>query len=351
MLPISVCLIAKNEEHNVDACLTPLKKHGFEIVVADTGSDDRTKELVRNYTDKLYDFVWCNDFSAARNYSVSKASNDWVLVVDFDEYLTDADIDTVLAFIRTKSREIGMITRQNPCRLLSGQMSVYTEFGARFFHRKYNHFEGIIHEQVFPLDNSEPVYMPVPFTVYHHGYEDEETLQQKAERNVSLLLEALQDSPEDAYLLFQTGKCYQVLHEFEQACFYYGKALEIDVDPTLTYVQDMIEGYGYSLLELKQYETSLGLSGVYDTFSHRPEFVFLMGLIYMNNALFEQAVQEFCKVPAMPDCSTKDLPAMALYNAGVIYECTNNVQIAIDYYKKCGDFAPALARLDALQTK
>ena len=86
MLPISVCMIAKNEESNVHNCLAPLKKLGFELVIADTGSADQSMSLISQYTDQLYHFEWTNDFSAARNFSISKASHDWILVVDFDEY-------------------------------------------------------------------------------------------------------------------------------------------------------------------------------------------------------------------------------------------------------------------------
>lgn len=68
MHPISVCIIAKNEEARIEPCLQSIKPCGFEIVV-DTGSTDRTKEIAARYADKVLDFVWCDDFSAARNFS------------------------------------------------------------------------------------------------------------------------------------------------------------------------------------------------------------------------------------------------------------------------------------------
>ncbi|MDE6918044.1 MAG: glycosyltransferase [Lachnospiraceae bacterium] len=74
-IPVSVCMIAKNEERYIEQCLRKLMRYNMEIVVVDTGSTDRTKEIAARYTDKLFDFTWCDDFSAARNYAVSKASN------------------------------------------------------------------------------------------------------------------------------------------------------------------------------------------------------------------------------------------------------------------------------------
>ena len=70
MHPISVCIIAKNEESYIEKCLAALKPYDFEIILVDTGSTDRTKDIAARYADKVLDFVWINDFSAARNFSL-----------------------------------------------------------------------------------------------------------------------------------------------------------------------------------------------------------------------------------------------------------------------------------------
>lgn len=349
MLPISVCMIAKNEEPNICNCLAPLKELGLELIVVDTGSTDHTKSLIRKYTDSLYDFKWCSDFSAARNFSISKASNDWILVVDFDEYLQSADIQQLVSYANTDSFKIGTITRVNPCNLISGQESVMTEQVARFFNRKYNHYRGIIHEQVFPINDSAPEYFPVAVSLYHHGYESENSLNEKAGRNLELLRTALAKSPDDPYLLFQTGKCYQVLKDYTAACQYFDRGLSYDIDPSLTYVQEMIESYGYCLLEKQEYEAALGLSNVYDIFCSQTDFVFLMGLIYMNNALFEQAIKEFEKAANMKPGKTEGINSyMPNYNIGVIYECTGQTEKAKKYYSRCGNYLPAKNRMEKL---
>lgn len=349
MIPISVCMIAKNEEKNIHNCLAPLKALCLELVIADTGSTDRTKALASQYTNHIYDYRWNRDFSAARNFSISKASNDWILAVDFDEYLKDSDVESLVSFVHSHQREIGTITRINPCRLMSGQSSVMTEQVARLFNRKYNRYQGIVHEQVFPIDGTAPVYLPIAASFYHHGYESEDSLAEKAERNLSLLLTALKRRPNDPYLLFQTGKCYQVQKKYDKACHYFDAGLSCDLDPALTYVQEMIESYGYCLLELKEYQAALGLSSVYGLFASHADFVFLMGLIYMNNALFDEAVREFQKAASMKNGKTEGIHTyMPNYNIGVIYECTGHIEDAISYYCQCQDYPPALARLEAL---
>jgi tetratricopeptide (TPR) repeat protein len=85
---------------------------------------------------------------------------------------------------------------------------------------------------------------------------------------------------------------------------------------------------------------------IYNEFAKRADFVFLMGLIFMNNALFERAITEFEKATTMKDFAVAGVNSYsAFYNIGVIYECTGHTLRAQEYYQKCGDYAPALARL------
>lgn len=89
MANISVCMIVKNEESILARCLDTLGNIPDEIIIVDTGSTDKTKEIARRYTDKVYDFAWVDDFAAARNYSLSLASCDYIYVADADEVIDD----------------------------------------------------------------------------------------------------------------------------------------------------------------------------------------------------------------------------------------------------------------------
>ena len=88
-------MIVKNEEDNLDLCLSSIAKHMDEIIIVDTGSSDGTKEIAQKYTQKVYDYKWKDDFSAARNFSISKASYDYILVLDGDEFIQSIDINEV----------------------------------------------------------------------------------------------------------------------------------------------------------------------------------------------------------------------------------------------------------------
>lgn len=91
MVTISLCMIVKNEECVLERCLNAVKNIVDEIIIVDTGSTDNTKELARKFTDKVFDFEWINDFSAARNYAFSKATKDYILWLDADDIILSED--------------------------------------------------------------------------------------------------------------------------------------------------------------------------------------------------------------------------------------------------------------------
>ena len=89
---LGLCMIVKNEEKVIGRCLESVKDLFDEIVIVDTGSTDKTKEIVSKYTDKIYDFKWINDFSAARNYSFSKSTCDFIMWLDADDVVYEKDL-------------------------------------------------------------------------------------------------------------------------------------------------------------------------------------------------------------------------------------------------------------------
>lgn len=350
MTPFSICIIAKNEEKHILPLFTSIQEHlkdyPHEIIFVDTGSTDNTKNLVSTYTNKIYDFTWVNDFSVARNFSISKASYDWILVLDCDEYITDFDYLSIDNFISHHPDGIGMITRMDQYK--HGDLDyTYNAQIPRFFSRKYFHYEGIIHEQVVALNNSISQRFFLPLNLHHVGYiGTEEELRQKAQRNISLLKEALKENSEDTYTYFQLGQSYNSIHDIEKACFYYGKGLEYEVNPKLQYVQLMVIGYGYSLINLNRHEDALAFESIYDEFDSSADFVCLMGLIYLRNGFVLEAIREFTKATTMNNSyvngSNSFIPT---YNLGCIHEVLGEINDAVELYRKCGDFKPALERL------
>ena len=109
MITISTCMIVKNEERLLARCLECVRVFSDEIIIVDTGSTDRTKEIAAGYTDKIYDFQWVNDFSAARNFSFSKATKEYIYVADADEVIDDENIRQILDLKKVLLPEIDIV--------------------------------------------------------------------------------------------------------------------------------------------------------------------------------------------------------------------------------------------------
>lgn len=363
MFPLSVCIIAKNEETHIEECLKRLSPYGFEIVLTDTGSTDRTLAVAEKYTDRIFHFDWCNDFSAARNFCMEKASHNWILSLDCDEYLETIDLSALKSCMDQHPDAAGRILLRS--RFTKNGQTTFEQIRlSRLADRRYFHFNGAVHEQLEYRTNTVPADMSsaqasetyakkvydAPVTILHVGYDlSEDAMQEKCRRNIALLEAELAAEGPDPYLYCQLGLSLRRLGENEKACESFEAGLELDVDPTLDYVRTMVESYGYTLLDLKRPQEALGLSSLYDTFAVRADFVFLMGLIYMNNGLFDEAVAEFEKSTTMAEFSVEGVNSfLSFYNMGVILECTGRTEEARKAYKKCGSYAPASERLKVL---
>ena len=316
MADISLCMIVKNEEAKLEHCLSGIASFVDEIIIIDTGSTDKTKEIAFRFTDKVYDYTWANDFAAARNYSISKAGNEFILILDSDETVENINMDNIKLLLGQHPKEIGRLLRINEF-TRQGVSHKHNERVNRLFSKNYYHYEGIIHEQLVAITDINPSDLDIeglnesqrnefvihkdntyhiPLTIRHAGYEGDLTQRKKkTERNISLLKSALLQHPNDPYLLYQLGKSYYMEEEYETAREFFVQALYADLDTRLEYVQDMVESYGYSLINTEQYETALQLLNIYDEFAHSADFIFLIALILMNNGRFQEAIQQFLK--------------------------------------------------------
>lgn len=109
---ISLCMIVKNEEDVLARCLNSIKDVVDEIIIVDTGSDDKTKEIAKQFTDKVYDFVWCDDFGKARNFAFSFATKEYILWLDADDVLPKESIDKFIEIKKTLTRDISAVYMQ-----------------------------------------------------------------------------------------------------------------------------------------------------------------------------------------------------------------------------------------------
>lgn len=100
---VSLCMIMKNEQDNLPRCLKSLKPVVDEVILVDTGSADRSREIGEMFGARLFEFPWNGDFSAARNVSLEHAKGNWILVMDADEVLSAMDYQRFRSLVAASS--------------------------------------------------------------------------------------------------------------------------------------------------------------------------------------------------------------------------------------------------------
>lgn len=221
MVTCSACLIVRNECHRLECCLRSIQDDFDEIVVVDTGSTDGSQEICRVFGAQVYEFLWNDDFSAARNESLRHASGDWIFWIDADEELWHTKGSQWKAELGERKEDVIPINathfygEEPPIRERS-----YQTVSHRFFrNRKGISFRGKIHEhldlssQVFRI-SEEPLQ---GFELLHYGYL-EEVVQAKNKhiRNMELLRREKLDT-DDPWIAYHIAGEYYRMKEFTQA--------------------------------------------------------------------------------------------------------------------------------------
>lgn len=355
---LSVCIIAKDEEKHIENCLRSLVDKHVQIIVVDTGSQDDTKNIALKYTSCVYDYQWNDDFGAAKQFAVSKADNDNILILDCDEYLQGEEpvLIELCDMLNKYPYKVGRIKCINILNMNNIKQDKSWEWISRAFNRKFCTIYGKIHEQIISNSGEAVETFLSGIIINHMGYclNDEER-KAKAERNIKLLVNRLDElktmseeseEQEIPYILYQLGKSYYMEKEYVKACDYFSKGLSYDLDTKLEYVIDMVETYGYAMLNSGAEKEAMSFVNIYDEFGDSADFKFLMGLIYMKNGLFDNAVKEFKKAVLYEDCKVEGVNSyQAYYNIGVIYECMGYRDKALEYYEQCGDYENAQNRV------
>jgi tetratricopeptide (TPR) repeat protein len=232
---LSVCIIAKNEEVRLPLLLKDLKSFADEIIVVDTGSTDATVSIAESNGARVVKFAWCDDFSAARNESLSAANGSWILWLDADDRVSLDDGNSIKALVeRSKPDEAYTVEIINTS--LDGRPSSFLQL--RIFPNDSRlRFQGRIHESVAGAAKMHKFNVkPSCIKVIHTGYETAAARKQKMERNMSLLLRELDKDPDNiahrfllAGSLAMDGKSEEALVQYERICSTRG-AMELQAD-------------------------------------------------------------------------------------------------------------------------
>ncbi|MBD5484556.1 MAG: glycosyltransferase family 2 protein [Lachnospiraceae bacterium] len=165
MITVSLCMIVKNEERILARCLDSIADLMDEIIIVDTGSTDATKQIAAKYTDKIYDFTWIGDFSAARNFAFSKAGMEYIYSADADEVLDEKNREAFRQLKATLLSEIDIVQMYYANQLSHGTIYNFDkELRPKLFKRlRTFQWQGAIHEQV----GLEPVIYDSDIEIQH----------------------------------------------------------------------------------------------------------------------------------------------------------------------------------------
>jgi O-antigen biosynthesis protein len=253
--PLSVCMIVKNEENNLPRCLTSLKPIASEIIVVDTGSTDRSRDVATAFGAKVFDHSWTGDFSEARNLSLAKASGDWILVMDADEVLSPQDYPALVEMTHGKGKRRAawsFVTRNYVVPVYTAGWTANTGACAReeagtgwfpstkvrlFPNDRRIRFANPVHELVEP--SLRAIKLPVRegrVPVHHYGKLDQERDLVKGEAYYDLGVKKLEEQGESVDALRELATQAAGLKKHEEAVSLWQRALRLEPNLAIAYL-------------------------------------------------------------------------------------------------------------------
>lgn len=341
-MKLNLVMIVKNEERSLGRCLKAAKHLVDEIIIADTGSTDRTVEIARKMGARVAEFSWVNDFSAARNFALEQSDADWNLVLDADEYLRPCTRKGLEKVMRGRDGMwVGGITIYDSFEDEEG-ISQSTSVIPRLLPRGVK-YTGMVHEQP---EEKYPCYI-VPLAADHDGY----LVADKGERNLAYLKEAAAQYPEDGYYQFQLASTLRNMKRLEESLEYFRNFYRF-AEPDGGYRGRGVVLYLYALLDLG---TEVCLDEAAEIVEREErilgdwsDFCFVCGLFYMKRVLSDVA-KYIALLPNIEKCYLKCLklgerPELggvvgtgsfkAAYNLGAWYEVSGQEELAVKYYRE-----------------
>ncbi|AZK45913.1 glycosyltransferase family 2 protein [Paenibacillus lentus] len=349
-MEISVCMIVRNEEQHLRACIGSIPDN-IEIVIVDTGSTDRTTEIAESYKNvQLYRYEWEEDFAKARNYSLSKATGSHIFVIDADERFQSGTYEQIMNYIQQNSQKpaavmIRNIDESSEQRRVHRMVRLFPNDG------RYR-FWGTVHEVLYK-DQSTASFDLSDIMIDHFGYNYSNYREKKYGVYHSLYHTHLKVNPSDGYMWYQLGKLHASVEELEEACEAFIQASRFMGVPTLSHAAMVVE-FAKVLRKAQLVEDAIYLlESNRDYYVDYPDLWFQLGLLYIDagrmeliSNAFEQAllIGETRKYASIEGSGS----FLAAFNLGVFYEVTGKSEEALKYYNMARPYEPAALRIDIL---
>lgn len=289
---VSLCMIVKNEEKNLAACLKSADDFASEVIVVDTGSIDRTVEIAQSLGAKVKHFTWINDFAAARNESIREASGDWIFWLDADDRISPDNLN------RLKQALVSGQADVYSCQIVSqgAEARSSTDHLRLFRNHRGLRFDYALHETIIHSAERQGVTVAwTNITIDHMGYQiGSADLQSKARRNLTIIQQQLVQESDNLHWHYHLGVCQTVLENYAAAAEAYERVITAPPS-TLNWDFDVYQAY-VSLLnayvQLNRLEAAQQLlQRALQMFPRRRHLAILAGVFYLMRDDPESAVK------------------------------------------------------------
>lgn len=227
-VPCSLCIITKNEEKNLADCIGPLRDLFKDIVVVDTGSTDRTRELARALGARVFDFTWVDSFAAARNETLRHALGRWIFWMDADDRVDAENVAKLKRLLDNLPNDSVAFVMKCLCVARApGETATVVDHVRLFRNDPRIRWKYRVHEQILPgvkETGGRPEWSDV--VIRHIGYTDPALRGRKLQRDLHLLKLEEQDQPNDPFTLFNLGSHYHEVNQPAEALPYLRRSLE-----------------------------------------------------------------------------------------------------------------------------
>ncbi|GKU25991.1 tetratricopeptide repeat-containing glycosyltransferase family 2 protein [Clostridium folliculivorans] len=344
---ISLCMIVKDEEKTLPVCLNSIKDLVDEIIIVDTGSKDKTIDIAKSFSAKIYSFNWNNDFSEARNESLKHATKDWILIMDADEELYLEDKERLRALLSSELKEDAIYFFQGISYLGEkiDEGNITTSLNPRLFKNNRGiHYEGQIHNQLVYISNEVSV-IEEYIKIHHYGYLNEKIiLKKKPDRNIPILEEQIKRNSKDGFAYFNLGTEYYYLGSIEKALDYYYKSYE-EFDYNLGYSSRLILRIALANYELKRFSEALRFVDIGVKYFEK-----CTDLYYVKSLIYKELNETNMQIDALNMCiNIGESPAKFKYLSGTgsygAYNELGNIYMKLNDYDKAYNYFSEVIKL------
>lgn len=293
---LSVCMIVRDEEKNIGRCLESIRGIADELIVVDTGSVDNTKAIAAGFGARLYDFEWVDDFSKARNYSLEKATGDWILMLDGDDEFERRDAPCLKELIN-KEDAADIYIFNTICYIgeRAGNEKILNVNIRLFRNIPELKYQGRIHESIIS-GRPDIKLAAAGISIYHYGYLNGNVMEHdKRNRNMRILEQQLEEQPDSPYFLFCMGNEYFALSQLEKSLEYFISSFE-KCNRKDIYVPKLLIRIIMAYQLLENYEKAMAY--IDEALSLYPEYTdveYIRGTIYHSMGIITKAVKSFNK--------------------------------------------------------